>query len=90
RSNLRSVREELAEEARTLSDSKDDVDEVIASVDVRLEVLEALRSEPVRSQQPNLDEEFEEYLDTFGRAHEREGAASALRDSVEQLEDILQ
>lgn len=90
RSELRSVREELAEEASALSENRDGLDEVIASVDVRLRVLETLRSEPVRSEQPDLDQEFEEYLDTFARAHEQRGAASALEQAVRQLENILE
>lgn len=90
RSELRSVHNELAAEASTLRDGSNDLGEIFASVDIRLEILDALRSEPVRREYPELDEAFESYLDAFARAHERDGSATALARAANRLENALE
>ncbi|MFP4565781.1 MAG: hypothetical protein ACLFNX_04710 [Spirochaetaceae bacterium] len=90
REEVRTVQNRLAEEAAAAGESRPEMGEIMDSVDVRLEVLEALRSDPVRSEHPELDEQFEAYLDAFARVHEQEGFAEALAHAVDLLEGVAE
>ncbi len=85
---LRESQSELANLHAESANSEEDFETIIASVDVRLEVLDALRSDEVQEEHPRLDDAFEEYLDRFARAKERAGYSAALQRARELLDSV--
>ena len=89
RASVQSVQQDLSAEAVELGLRPEQRDAIFRSLNVRLEVLEALRSESVQRERPDLDEAFEDYLDTFAEMREREAAAETLSRSAQMLDAIV-
>lgn len=87
-SELRESKNELANLASESADSEESIETILATVDVRLEVLDALRRESVQEEHPRLDDAFEEYLDRFAGVKEREGYSAGLERARELLESV--
>ncbi|MFN2312269.1 MAG: hypothetical protein ABR590_09485 [Spirochaetia bacterium] len=89
RSSVQSVQQALSAEAVELGQRPEQRDAILRSLNVRLEVLEALRSDVVQQERPDLDEAFEDYLDTFAQMREREATAETLSRSAQLLDAIV-
>jgi hypothetical protein len=62
--------------------------QVLALLETKLRVRQALSSEPLASRYPGLYEELERYLDAYGLEQRQEGLASALQDAATLLEGL--
>ncbi|TVQ38514.1 MAG: hypothetical protein EA384_09065 [Spirochaetaceae bacterium] len=63
-------------------------EELLRKVEVKLEVLRILSTEPVRGSQPGLDSALEDYIDTLAAESRREGRIAGLREALELIERI--
>jgi len=64
--------------------------QVLALLETKLRVRQALSAEPLASRYPGLYEELERYLDAYGQEQRQEGLASALQDVATVLEGLAQ
>ncbi len=62
--------------------------QVLALLETKLRVRQALSAEPLASRYPGLYEELERYLDAYGQEQRQEGLASALQDVSNVLEGL--
>lgn len=76
----------LAESAATLSDQQDN-QEILAALDNKLKILEALKAPSVRRQYPNMENLFTDYLDTFEQEYQHRGYLKGLQDSRTLIEE---
>jgi hypothetical protein len=60
--------------------------QVLALLETKLRVRQALSAEPLASRYPGLYEELEKYLDAYGQEQRQEGRAGALQDAAGVLE----
>jgi hypothetical protein len=62
--------------------------QVLALLETKLRVRQALSSEPLASRYPGLYEELERYLDAYGQEQRQEGQAAALQEAATVLEGL--
>jgi len=62
--------------------------QVLALLETKLRVRQALSTEPLASRYPGLYEELERYLDAYGQEQRQEGLATALQDVATVLEGL--
>ncbi len=62
--------------------------QVLALLETKLRVRQALSAEPLASRYPGLYEELEKYLDAYGQEQRQEGQAGALQDAAAVLEGL--
>jgi hypothetical protein len=62
--------------------------QVLALLETKLRVRQALSAEPLASRYPGLYEELERYLDAYGQEQRQEGQAAALQDVTAVLEGL--
>jgi chromosome segregation ATPase len=61
---------------------------VLALLEVKVKVREALATEPIKSQSPGLYEALEEYLEAYGREQQQAGREAALAEAASILEAV--
>jgi hypothetical protein len=62
--------------------------QVLALLETKLRVRQALSAEPLASRYPGLYEELERYLDAYGQEQRQEGQAAALQEVTTVLEGL--
>ena len=82
---LTALQQRFAAGGRPAGDSQA---QVLALLEAKLRVRQALSAEPLASRYPGLYEELERYLDAFGREQRLEGQADALQAAAAVLEDL--
>jgi hypothetical protein len=63
-------------------------EQLLALVETKLRVREAMTSEPMKSRYPDLYAELEEYLDAFAAEQQARAREEALRDVMAVLEGL--
>jgi myosin heavy subunit len=84
-SQLAALQQLLAAGAGPAADSQA---QVLALLEAKLRVRQALSAEPLASRYPGLYEELERYLDAYGREQRQEGQADALQNAAAVLEGL--
>jgi chromosome segregation ATPase len=64
--------------------------QVLALLETKLRVRQALSAEPLASRYPGLYDDLERYLDAYGQEQRQEGQAGALQDAATLLEGLAQ
>jgi chromosome segregation ATPase len=62
--------------------------QVLALLETKLRVRQALSAEPLASRYPGLYDELERYLDAYGQEQRQEGQSGALQDAIAVLEGL--